>query len=47
MIELLLEMVREEGASLILVTHNMKHAAKTDVSYRLQLGRLQPVKHDG
>lgn len=47
MIELLLEMVREEGASLILVTHNMKHAAKTDVSYRLHLGKLQPVKHDG
>ena len=47
MIELLLEMVREEGASLILVTHNMKHAAKTDVSYRLHLGKLHPVKHDG
>lgn len=47
MIELLLEMVREEGSSLILVTHNMKHAAKTDVSYRLHLGKLQPVKHDG
>ena len=47
MIELLLEMVREEGSSLILVTHNMKHAAKTDVCYRLHLGKLQPVKHDG
>ena len=46
MIELLLEMVREEGASLILVTHNAKHAAKTDVSYSLHLGKLQTVKSD-
>ena len=47
MIELLLEMVREEGASLILVTHNMNHAAKTDVSYCLHLGKLRFLESNG
>lgn len=42
-IELLLGIAREEGASLILVTHNSAHAAKTDVQYRLHLGKLEPV----
>jgi lipoprotein-releasing system ATP-binding protein len=42
-IELLLEITREEGASLILVTHNSAHAKKTDVRYRLHLGKLEKV----
>ncbi len=46
MIELLLEVVREEDASLILVTHNRKHAAKADVSYQLHLGKLQTIEHE-
>jgi lipoprotein-releasing system ATP-binding protein len=42
-IELLLTIAREEGASLILVTHNSAHARKTDVRYRLHLGKIEKV----
>ncbi len=42
-IEMLLQIVKEEGASLILVTHNPQHAQKTDLRYRLSLGKLDPI----
>ncbi|MCZ6674056.1 MAG: ABC transporter ATP-binding protein [Verrucomicrobia bacterium] len=42
-IELLLGIAREEGTSLILVTHNSSHAVKTDARYRLHLGKLEQV----
>lgn len=45
-IELLLEIAREENVSLILVTHNSAHATKTDVRYQLHLGKLEEVKHE-
>lgn len=42
-INMLLQIVKEEGASLILVTHNPEHAQKTDLRYHLHLGKLEPV----
>lgn len=42
-IALLLEIAREEGTCLVLVTHNSSHAAKTDARYRLHLGKLEKV----
>ncbi len=45
-IELLLDIAREEGTSLILVTHNSAHAKKTDVRYRLHFGKLEIVEHE-
>lgn len=42
-VELLLEIAREEEASLILVTHNSAYAAKTEVRFRLHLGKLETV----
>lgn len=45
-IELLLEVAREAGTSLILVTHNSAHAKKTDVRYRLHFGKLEIVEDE-
>ena len=45
-IDLLLEISREEEASLILVTHNSAHAAKTDVRYQLHLGKLETLSDE-
>ena len=45
-IGLLLEIAREEGTSLILVTHNSGHAKKTDMRYQLHLGKLEPFKDE-
>lgn len=45
-IELLLKIAKEEGRSLILVTHNSAHARKTDVRYRLHLGKLETVEDE-
>tara|TARA_B100001123_G_C15342610_1_gene1035619 strand:- start:65 stop:772 length:708 start_codon:yes stop_codon:yes gene_type:complete len=42
-IELLLEIAREEGTSLILVTHNNGHALKTEKRYQLHLGKLEII----
>lgn len=42
-IELLLDVAREEGTSLILVTHNSVHARKTDRRYRLHFGKLETI----
>lgn len=45
-IELLLNIAQEEDASLILVTHNPVHAAKTHIQYRLHLGQLEKLLYD-
>jgi ABC-type lipoprotein export system ATPase subunit len=45
-IALLLEIAKEEGRSLILVTHNSAHARKTDVRYRLHLGKLEIMEDE-
>ncbi|MCB1121860.1 MAG: ABC transporter ATP-binding protein [Verrucomicrobiae bacterium] len=45
-IELLLEIAKEQKASLILVTHNRAHARKTDVRYRLHLGQLEKIEDE-
>ena len=45
-IELLLDVAREEGTSLILVTHNSAHAKKTDLRYRLHFGKLEIVEDE-
>ncbi len=42
-IELLLGIAKEEAASLILVTHNQAHAAKTNLQYRLHLGKIETI----
>jgi putative ABC transport system ATP-binding protein len=42
-LNLLLEMVRDTGASLLMVTHSEKVAASADFSVRLLHGALQPV----
>lgn len=45
-IELLLDIAREEGTSLILVTHNAVHARKTDKRYRLHFGKLETIEDE-
>ena len=45
-IELLLEITREEGTSLILVTHNNSHSLKADKRYRLHLGKLDMLSDE-
>jgi ABC-type lipoprotein export system ATPase subunit len=40
----LLDMVRDTGASLLMVTHSEKVASSADDSVRLLQGALQPVK---
>lgn len=42
-LNLLLAVARDEGASLVLVTHNPAHAARTDRQTLLRGGRLEPV----
>lgn len=39
--ELLLELVREEGATLVFVTHSTELAARADVTYRIHSGTLE------
>ncbi|MCC5790843.1 MAG: ABC transporter ATP-binding protein [Opitutales bacterium] len=41
-LELLLENCREEGTSLLLVTHNKVHAGRTDRQLFLHYGQMQP-----
>jgi putative ABC transport system ATP-binding protein len=43
-LSLLLDMVRDTGASLLMVTHSEKVASSADDSVRLLQGALQPVK---
>lgn len=45
-IELLLDVAREEGTSLILVTHNSAHAKKTGGRYRLHFGKLETIEDE-
>jgi predicted ABC-type transport system involved in lysophospholipase L1 biosynthesis ATPase subunit len=40
--DLLFELVREESASLLLVTHNPAYARRTEIRWRLRLGHLEP-----
>lgn len=40
--QLLFELCRDEGKTLILVTHSLEVAARTDQQYRLEQGRLVP-----
>jgi lipoprotein-releasing system ATP-binding protein len=44
--ELLMELCKENHASLILVTHNMLFAQKMERSFALKLGKLSPQKWD-
>lgn len=41
--DLLMNLVREQHTSLLLVTHNLQFARRTDSSYRLHLGSLHPL----
>lgn len=41
--EILLNVTREAGASLLLVTHNRHFAAMTDTAFRLEDGHLHPL----
>lgn len=41
--ELLFNLVHEEGAGLLLVTHNTSYARKTQKGWRLHLGQLEPL----
>jgi predicted ABC-type transport system involved in lysophospholipase L1 biosynthesis ATPase subunit len=43
-IDVLLRLCREEGVSLVLVTHNREHAALTDRRLTLHAGRLQKTE---
>lgn len=42
--DLFLEVVRESGSSLLLVTHNPAFARRTEVAWRLHLGVLEPAE---
>ncbi len=42
-IELLLQLTRASGTALVLVTHNISHAAKTSRQYFLSAGQLRPT----
>jgi putative ABC transport system ATP-binding protein len=44
-IELLFELNREAGATLLLVTHDEQLAARCDMRLRLAAGRLVAVEH--
>jgi putative ABC transport system ATP-binding protein len=44
-LNLLLDIVRDTGASLLIVTHSEKVAASADFAVRLIRGALQPVSH--
>lgn len=43
-IELLLDLCRESGTALVLVTHNPTHAAKTDRQLEMHDGQLAPTR---
>ncbi|MEO6116758.1 MAG: ABC transporter ATP-binding protein [Pseudolysinimonas sp.] len=45
MIELLVEVVRTEGATAIVTTHDAAMAARADVTVMLRDGRLEPAEH--
>ncbi|MEO7720368.1 MAG: ABC transporter ATP-binding protein [Pseudolysinimonas sp.] len=45
MIELLVDVVRSEGATAIVTTHDAAMAARADVTVTLRDGRLEPAEH--